>query len=46
MMSAAPNQPVKRAIPLDILRLVPSALPAHIAEARDALRAAVPTPLP
>jgi hypothetical protein len=34
------------AIPIDILRLVPSALPAHLAEARDALRAAVPTPLP
>jgi hypothetical protein len=30
------------AIPVDILRLVPSALPAHVAEARDALRAAVP----
>ena len=34
------------AIPADILRLVPSALPAHTAEARDALRAGVPTPLP
>jgi hypothetical protein len=34
------------AIPIDILRLVPSALPAHLAEARDTLRAAVPTPLP
>ena len=34
------------AIPVDILRLVPSALPAHLAEARDALRAAVPVPLP
>jgi hypothetical protein len=30
------------AIPVDILRLVPSALPAHLAEARDALRSAVP----
>jgi hypothetical protein len=30
------------AIPVDILRLAPSALPAHLAEARDALRAAVP----
>ena len=34
------------AIPVDILHLVPSALPAHITEARDALRAGVPTPLP
>ena len=34
------------AIPVDILRLVPSALPAHLAEAREALRAAVPVPLP
>jgi hypothetical protein len=34
------------AIPVDILRLVPSALPAYLAETRDALRAAVPVPLP
>jgi hypothetical protein len=30
------------AIPVDILRLVPTALPAHLAEAREALRSAVP----
>jgi len=30
------------AIPVDILRLVPAALPAHLPEARDALRASVP----
>jgi len=30
------------AIPVDVLRLVPSTLPAHLTEARDALRAAVP----
>ena len=30
------------AIPVDILRLAPSALPTHLADARDALRAAVP----
>jgi hypothetical protein len=33
------------AIPVDILRLVPTALPAHLAEAREALRSAVPTPV-
>jgi hypothetical protein len=33
------------AIPVDVLRLVPSALPAHLAEGRDALRAGVPAPL-
>jgi len=33
------------AIPVDILRLVPSALPAHLDEARQALRAGVPAPL-
>jgi hypothetical protein len=33
------------AIPVDILRLVPTALPAHLAEARQALRSAVPTPV-
>jgi hypothetical protein len=33
------------AIPVDILRLVPTALPAHLAEAREALRSAVPTHL-
>ena len=30
------------AIPVDVLRLVPSALPAHLHEARNALQAAVP----
>jgi hypothetical protein len=30
------------AIPVDVLRLVSSALPAHLAEAREALRSAVP----
>ena len=30
------------AIPVDILRLVPAALPAHLPEARDALRTSVP----
>jgi hypothetical protein len=33
------------AIPVDVLRLVPSALPAHLDEARAALRSGVPTPL-
>lgn len=33
------------AIPVDVLRLVPTALPAHLDEARDALRSGVPTPL-
>jgi hypothetical protein len=33
------------AIPVDILRLVPSALPAHLHEARHALRAGVSDPL-
>ena len=33
------------AIPVDVLRLVPSALPAHLAEARAALRAGVPAPV-
>jgi hypothetical protein len=33
------------AIPVDVLRLVPSALPAHLLEARDALRAGVRDPL-
>ena len=33
------------AIPVDVLRLVPTTLPAHLAEARDALRTGVPTPL-
>jgi hypothetical protein len=31
------------AIPVDILRLVPTALPAHLDEAREALRSGVPT---
>jgi hypothetical protein len=30
------------AIPVDVLRLVPSALPAHLPEARDALQASAP----
>jgi hypothetical protein len=33
------------AIPVDVLRLVPAALPEHLAEARAALRSGVPTPL-
>lgn len=33
------------AIPVDILRLVPSALLAHLAEARYALRSGVPEPI-
>jgi hypothetical protein len=33
------------AIPVDVLRLVPSALPAHLDEARQALRSDVPSPL-
>ena len=33
------------AIPVDVLRLVPSALPTHLQEARDALRSGVPLPL-
>jgi hypothetical protein len=33
------------AIPVDILRLVPSALPAHLDEARQAVRSGVPAPL-
>jgi hypothetical protein len=33
------------AIPVDVLRLVPSALPAHLAEAREALRSGVPAPV-
>lgn len=33
------------AIPVDILRLAPSALPAHLTEARLALRSGVPAPL-
>jgi hypothetical protein len=33
------------AIPVDILCLAPSALGAHVAEAREALMAAVPTPV-
>jgi len=33
------------AIPVDVLRLVPSALPAHLAEARAALRSGVPAPV-
>jgi hypothetical protein len=33
------------AIPVDVLRLVPAALPEHLAEARAALRSGVPVPL-
>jgi hypothetical protein len=33
------------AVPVDILRLAPSTLPAHLAEAREAVRAGVPAPL-
>jgi len=33
------------AIPVDVLRLVPTALPTHLDEARDALRSDLPTPL-
>jgi hypothetical protein len=33
------------AIPVDVLRLVPTALPAHLDETRRALRSDVPTPL-
>jgi hypothetical protein len=33
------------AIPVDVLHLVPAALPGHLQEARDALQAGVPAPL-